>query len=533
MNSRKIFFCTLLVVLCAQAYAQHPHNAIFSIKNVGGNNDDVVSSADAIPTADSGFILSIYTTSNSNTINHSCVVDTANGEYLFQKYDPSGTVVQWEKCFTYGNGFAIEYLFPVVTGWIETGHDVNSQWGPIIRKENTNGTIAWTKSYGGLGVIDKDWKKSADGGYAVLMESYYVSGDVAVAYGNSGDMFVLKVDSNGNKQWATTIGGSGEDMPEKLVAAPDNGFFVIGATESDDYDCTGPYTTTYRNGYVARLDKNGNIKWHLDLGGNVGALALNGCNDGKGGVVIAAVTESTAGISHPKANPGGGVYWIIDVDSNGHITWDNCFGDTVSAYPYSICRGVDGNFYVLGGVIGSGEDVDHDYGSESAWLVKVNKTNGSLMSECVIGSPQTAQGYMTTSLKDGNIIVAGFYEGTSNGPNGNLPPTSAGNRFTDIFLAILSPWSEAVPVVKEPGSEITIYPNPAAGSFHVKISSTLAVLPEGTVTITDMLGKILLRQNFGTKAELNINSANWAAGCYLVVYENGTGERETHKLVIQ
>jgi len=71
---------------------------------------------------------------------------------------------------------------------------------------------------------------STDGGYllAGYLESRPASGSLA-ARGNGGkDVLLVKIDGFGNVQWTKTYGGSGDEVVNTAMQAPDGGFIVTG-----------------------------------------------------------------------------------------------------------------------------------------------------------------------------------------------------------------------------------------------------------------------------------------------------------------
>jgi hypothetical protein len=65
--------------------------------------------------------------------------------------------------------------------------------------------------------------------------------------------------SNGNLQWTKTIGGENEDWGLSLIQTSDGGYAIAGETKSfgaGDWDV-----------YVVKLDANGNLQWTKTIGG--------------------------------------------------------------------------------------------------------------------------------------------------------------------------------------------------------------------------------------------------------------------------
>ncbi|MEN2786159.1 hypothetical protein ACFOKI_07110 [Sphingomonas qilianensis] len=136
----------------------------------------------------------------------------------------------------------------------------------FVTKLDSEGKIVWQRTLGAAGEAK---------GAAI---SIGANGDVVVAGtikgafdGRSGtdtDMVVVKFNAAGDEQFATSLGGAGDDSANAVVVGADGAIYVAGRTSSGGGD-----------GYVARLDAAGAVKENrvIDSGGNdsIAALALD------------------------------------------------------------------------------------------------------------------------------------------------------------------------------------------------------------------------------------------------------------------
>jgi hypothetical protein len=94
--------------------------------------------------------------------------------------------------------------------------------------------------------------QTSDGGYAIAGYTYSFGAGKA-------DVYVVKLDANGNLQWTKTIGGPKDDWGNSLIQTSDGGYAIAG------------YTTSFGAGkmdvYVVKLDANGNLQWTKTIGG--------------------------------------------------------------------------------------------------------------------------------------------------------------------------------------------------------------------------------------------------------------------------
>lgn len=149
-----------------------------------------------------------------------------------------------------------------------------------IWKLTGQGNFAWAKHMGGVtkeGGIDVITDAS---GNAYMSGFFTGTGDfdpgtgthsLTAAGGN--DMFISKLDVQGNLVWVKAIGGAGNDVASKLCLGANGDIYTTGQFENTvDFDPNaGTYalTTNTINTFIAKLDNAGNLKWakHLECTG--------------------------------------------------------------------------------------------------------------------------------------------------------------------------------------------------------------------------------------------------------------------------
>src|SRR5262249_39947143 len=140
------------------------------------------------------------------------------------------------------------------------------------------------------------------------------------------DAWVVKVDANGNKQWDKAYGGSRDDEFKEIVKTNDGGYLFLGDSQSD---AGGDKSQNSKGGFdlwVVKTDANGNKQWDSCYGGNLdegdfGSFRKGFTKTADGGYIF--VCNSASGISGNKtqANVGGKDIWIIKIGSNGIKQW--------------------------------------------------------------------------------------------------------------------------------------------------------------------------------------------------------------------
>jgi ABC-type cobalt transport system substrate-binding protein len=140
--------------------------------------------------------------------------------------------------------------------------------------------------------------QTQDGGYLIVGEtSSFGAGEK--------DIYVLKLDKSGNKQWEKTFGGKDDDEANAVVQTQDGGYLIVGGTNSfgagwDAWDA-----------YVLKLDKNGNKQWAKTFGGKDYDEAKAVIQTQDGGYLTVGWTKSFG--------VGGGDVYIIFLDKSGNV----------------------------------------------------------------------------------------------------------------------------------------------------------------------------------------------------------------------
>lgn len=104
-----------------------------------------------------------------------------------------------------------------------------------VVKTNESGTIIWEYIYGGDG---QNWgfsiDSTSDNGFIIVGSSYSTDIDNYPNEGSS-DVYLLKIDSSGTKEWERLYGGAGNERAISVIETRDGGFFIIGTTNSGTF----------------------------------------------------------------------------------------------------------------------------------------------------------------------------------------------------------------------------------------------------------------------------------------------------------
>lgn len=221
-------------------------------------------------TADLGYIIAGYTRSYG----------AGESDVYVIKTDSLGNI-QWEKTYGGSNddfGWSVQQAADggyFIAGYTSSfGHGDNDVY--VIRADPFGDTI-WTRTFGGTGRdVGYSLALSPDGGIVVA--------GITGSYGVNFDVYVIKLDSSGNTVWEKYFGGPEEDGAYSIAGMPDGGFIVAGDTRS--------FGTGAQDVYVIRLDDNGDSLWSRTYGGVDHYTASGVAATSDSGAVTIGITDS-------------------------------------------------------------------------------------------------------------------------------------------------------------------------------------------------------------------------------------------------
>ena len=187
-------------------------------------------------------------------------------------------------------------------------------------------SIQWQKTIGGSRT-DIGWgiKELKD-------KSYLLFGGIGVDSTND-DIFISKLDANGNKLWERSYGGPTYERCTQMIQTSDNNFAFIGQRNIREGNI---------DSYVFKIDMNGNLIWEKTFGGSVVERTFYGTEITGGDLLI-------SGLTLPYGNNKADVYFLR-ITKNGELIWNKTYGEkNVHEIVHSFCANSDKRIYTLTG----------------------------------------------------------------------------------------------------------------------------------------------------------------------------------------
>lgn len=376
-----ILLAIILVVVSTDAAPIEEWNKTF-----GGTTIDIAYSVQQ--TSDGGYVLAGMTYSSKKA-----AYEALKGDAWLIKTDANGNQ-QWNRIFVETSVRSVQQTSD--GGYIFAGDK--------LVKTDTNGNQQWSKTFEELLEYSKDAysiQRTSEGKIIVTAsprpsvsaetvqqtsDGGYILGGVIQKDDDMGDALLVKVDSNGNKVWNKTFGGSKGDGAFSVQQTLDSGFIIAG------------YTTSYGFGggddvWLVKTDARGNKIWDKTLGGKLGGSAYSVKQTLDGGYILAGETNPYGASSFD--------FWVVKTDASGNRQWNKTFGGTMDEWAFSVQQTLDGGYIIAGFTRSYGG------GNSDAWLVKTDASGNEIWNK-TFGRTLDDGAYSIQQTSDGGYILAGY-----------------------------------------------------------------------------------------------------------------------------
>jgi hypothetical protein len=423
-------------------------------------------------------------------------------------------------------------------GYIGSGSYYNSssnEEDALLIKTDSLGNVLWANKYGGIYNDDAfTVQQTFDGGYVMLGSS------ASFGTGNTDfDVYMIKTDANGDTLWTRLFGGTLADNGLSIQQTPDSGYIIAGYTES--------FGAGQSDIYLLKTDVNGNLEWSHTYGGAEADAGWSVRTTSEGGYIICGTTHSsvennygdiclirTNSLGNPILNRAygglagteqgyyaeetadGGIIaigetysvgaghsdcYLFKIDFNGLVEWSRTYGGSEFEHAYSLVQANDGGFAFVG--------TSNTFTNAQFYFVKTDNIGNSSCNNAEAGS-------ILPTLVIFHDTVTSAVHSASNVTSQSI---SAGSGFSMSTLCLVLKTDEEV----GSDSQLSIYPNPASGSFTVNFN--------GHLQIIDLTGRVIYQQRL-SNPQSTVNIQQFSAGIYFVKVSDGERE-EVKKLIIE
>ena len=247
-------------------------------------------------------------------------------------------------------------------------------------KTNTDGGKEWAKTYGGNGVdTGLSVQQTSDGGYII-------AGIFDSSSTKNKQVYLIKTNANGGKLWAKTYGGDGDDSGRSVQQTADGGYIIAGT-----FDSSG---TKNKQVYLVKTNANGGKLWAKTYGGDSDDYGYSVQQTSDGGYIIAGSFESS-GTKNKQV-------YLVKTNANGVKEWAKTYGGDGYDYGQSVQQTDDGGYIITGAIASSSTSTK----GFQVYLVKTNANGGKLWENRYGGNGHDC-GRSIQQTTDGGYIIAG------------------------------------------------------------------------------------------------------------------------------
>lgn len=201
----------------------------------------------------------------------------------------------------------------------------------FVAKLDANGSPVWARRFGdvnnqyGAGVaVDGTGNVIVTGHFSGAVDF----GGGALASAGVDDVFVVKLDPGGNYLWSKRFGGVGADFGQG-VAVDSTGNVLVTGYFYGSADFGGGALTSAGGSdiFVLKLDANGNHLWSKSFGDTSDQQGISVAADGAGNVLVTGELRGSANFGGGAVTSAGAEDMFVTLMSNaGTTVWEATFG---------------------------------------------------------------------------------------------------------------------------------------------------------------------------------------------------------------
>jgi len=337
------------------------------------------------------------------------MTNTGYTDLFIIKYNPNGDK-QWTRLlgsidgdYAYGITSDVSgnvYAAGMTYGGID-GNPIplNYTTDAFVVKYDSNGAKQWTKQFG---TDDNDGVNNikSDSGGNIYAVGYTQGNFDGITAAGGADIFMVKYDSGGVKQWSRQWGTNKDDWAYNLTIDSGGNIYTVGET----YGWLDGMTYTGKgDAFITKFDSAGAKQWTRILGTGERDLVSGAVTDAAGDIYLAGVTcGSMGGIT----NAGGADIFVVKYNSNGDQQWFKQLGTTGNDNANSITTDINGDIYIAGKTAGSLNGVTNT-GNTDLFIVKYNPA-GIIQWTKLYGTSKYESATEITGDTGGNIVLSGY-----------------------------------------------------------------------------------------------------------------------------
>jgi hypothetical protein len=419
----------------------------------------------------------------------------------------------------------------------------------LVVKMDTNGDVVWASGLVGPSLsiansveVDSDGNVLTTGRLKATIDFDPGAGEFLLSSQGIDDVFISKLDSDGNFVWAKAFLGPQSNIGRDLDVDSEGSVYITGILdEVADFD-PGPGVFELDSGsddavFIVKLNSQGELVWAQKIAGG-GAEGQSVVLDNSGNILIGGrfsqIQDFDPGNDQAILTSAGSLDgFILKLTNEGDYLWSKRIGGTFADNILALDKDNTGNVYCTGFfsidatyTSESGEETIIGAGNRDALLTKLSP-EGEFLWAFGMGGSERDEGLHITVDQNATIYTIGAFEETAEFDEGSASLTSEGDE--DGFITIHTQVTNTVESNYR-NKPLKVFPNPSKGIVHLSWDENI---PSGIFEVIDAKGKIVLSQNFNTD-RLDLDLRHLEDGFYVLRLTPADGSQNfTSKLILE
>lgn len=286
----------------------------------------------------------------------------------------------------------------------------------FIAKYNSAGKLQWAKDFGSNGndvanavAIDSAGNIIFTGAYQQFID--FGSGKLR-SNGND-DVYLTKLDKDGNHVWSRSFGALHNDMGWSVVVdVQDNIYWGGDLTRNTKLGGKKLPNRGETDAAICKFDSDGNVLWVKTFGGFFKDMLIALAVDPAGGVIAtgAFTNKMTVGETTLKAKGRMDIY-VVKLDAKGEIAWAKAYGNRFQDTGLGVSTNKFGTIMVTGqfeSKVNFGGGTLKSHGNKDIFLLKL-AADGRHLWSTHFGAKGDDMGRSVIIDDDGLVTVSGTF----------------------------------------------------------------------------------------------------------------------------
>ncbi|MBW6460487.1 MAG: T9SS type A sorting domain-containing protein [Bacteroidales bacterium] len=413
-----------------------------------------------------------------------------------------------------GNLVVLGYFY----GTTQIGNDTYTSFGSqdiFVAKYDSEGEFLWSFRAGGM-MADYASDLAIDHENNIIITGHFYGqaafGDTVIMANGSSDVYLAKLNPDGDLMWVTTASGSSSDQARSVDCGPDGTILISGSFYSDiSFGDTTLQTTNPVGNFVSAYQAGGQLNWAFQLNGTYLTTDILLAAASNGDFYISGNFSETIHFGNKtfEAGPFNEDIYVAKYEADGKLAWArhgfSPSGDHIAGMSVDMHH----NLYVTGHFLDTIQfgllTIPYTLccGSREIFIVNYTSAGDILWGEQITGPYSSVHAIAMNNY--GNLVLSGWFTGDV-----LFGPLSLSNFIgyhnfvtglqTEMFTAIRTP---------QLSEGLRVFPNPALDKLTISYSGNNPL----HFNLYDISGRIILMQEVSNGENIEINAL--PAGYYL------------------